>query len=194
MKKYNIIFMGTPEFSVPSLLKLSKLHNIKAVFTKKPKKSGRGMKLTISPVNIIAKKIGIKCFYPDTLCDNRIFETINLLNCHIIVVVAYGLKLPESILKKPNYKGDKDCLLECTVQLELLAKIDPPASDKLIKQKLALEMLQNKFSGQKNINDQIKDLLINFVNSLESNKVNASEKKLWKRICNALNELANYLP
>ena len=55
-------------------------------------------------------------------------------------------------------------------------------------------MLQNKFSGQKNINDQIKDLLINFINSLESNKVNASEKKLWKRICNALNELANYLP
>ena len=97
-------------------------------------------------------------------------------------------------LKKPNYKGDKDCLLECTVQLELLAKIDPPASDKLIKQKLALEMLQNKFSGQKNINDQIKDLLINFINSLQSNKVNASEKKLWKRICNALSELANYLP
>ena len=103
MKKYNIIFMGTPKFSVPSLLKLSKLHNIKAVFTKKPKKSGRGMKLTNSPVNIIAKKIGIKCFYPDTLCDNRVFESINLLNCHIIVVVAYGLKLPQSILKKPKF-------------------------------------------------------------------------------------------
>ena len=85
-------------------------------------------------------------------------------------------------------------MLECTVQLELLAKIESPASDKLIKQKLALEMLQNKFSGQKNINDQIKDLLINFINSLQSNKVNASEKKLWKRICNALGELANYLP
>ena len=100
MKKYNIIFMGTPEFSVPSLLKLSKLHNIKAVFTKKPKKSGRGMKLTSSPVNIIAKKLGIKCFYPDTLFYNVVFETINLLNCHIIVVVAYGLKLPQSIIKQ----------------------------------------------------------------------------------------------
>ena len=51
-----------------------------------------------------------------------------------------------------------------------MAKIDPPDSDKLIKQKLALAMLQNKFSGKKNANDQIKDLLIQFINSLQSKK------------------------
>jgi hypothetical protein len=75
-----------------------------------------------------------------------------------------------------------------------MAKIDPPDSDKLIKQKLALAMLQNKFSGKKNVNDQIKDLLIQFINSLQSNKINASEKKLWKRISDALAKLANQLP
>ncbi|MDA7600543.1 DUF349 domain-containing protein [Gammaproteobacteria bacterium] len=97
-------------------------------------------------------------------------------------------------VKKPLYNGDKTLLLDCTVQLELMAKIDPPDSDKLIKQKLALAMLQNKFSGKKNVNDQIKDLLIQFINSLQSNKINASEKKLWKRIGDALAKLANQLP
>ena len=97
-------------------------------------------------------------------------------------------------VKKPLYDGDKTLLLDCTVQLELMAKIDPPDSDKLIKQKLALAMLQNKFSGKKNVNDQIKDLLIQFINSLQSNKINASEKKLWKRISDALAKLANQLP
>ena len=97
-------------------------------------------------------------------------------------------------IKKPLYDGDKTLLLDCTVQLELMAKIDPPDSDKLIKQKLALAMLQNKFSGKKNANDQIKDLLIQFINSLQSNKINASEKKLWKRISDALAKLATQLP
>ena len=55
-----------------------------------------------------------------------------------------------------------------------------PAADKIIKQKLALEMLQNKFSGGKNEEDEIKDLLIDFINNLQSNKINANEKKLWE--------------
>ena len=55
-------------------------------------------------------------------------------------------------------------------------------------------MLQNKFSGKKNANDQIKDLLIQFINSLQSKIINASEKKLWKRISDALAKLANQLP
>ena len=83
-------------------------------------------------------------------------------------------------LKKPDYLGDKDELLKCTIKLELIAKIDPPASDKAIKQMLALEMLQNKFSGAKTTNEEIKDLLISFVNNLKSKKISAEEKKLWK--------------
>tara|TARA_B100000401_G_scaffold320209_1_gene221592 strand:- start:26 stop:592 length:567 start_codon:yes stop_codon:yes gene_type:complete len=97
-------------------------------------------------------------------------------------------------LKQPLYNADADKLLECTVQLELIAKIEPPAADKIIKQKLALEMLQNKFSGGKNEEDEIKGLLIDFINNLQSNKINTNEKKLWKRISEVLSKLANQLP
>ena len=97
-------------------------------------------------------------------------------------------------LKKPDYLGDKDELLKCTIKLELIAKIDPPASDKAIKQMLALEMLQNKFSGAKTTNEEIKDLLISFVNNLKSKKISAEEKKLWKRVSEVINKLAKLLP
>ena len=97
-------------------------------------------------------------------------------------------------LKKPNYLGDKDELLKCTIKLELIAKIDPPASDKAIKQMLALEMLQNKFSGAKTTSEEIKDLLISFVNNLKSTKISAEEKKLWKRVSEVINKLAKLLP
>ena len=97
-------------------------------------------------------------------------------------------------LKKPHYLGDKDELLKCTIKLELIAKIDPPASDKAIKQMLALEMLQNKFSGTKSTNEEIKDLLISFVNNLKSKKITTEEKNLWKRVTKAINDLAKQLP
>ena len=97
-------------------------------------------------------------------------------------------------LKNPPYLGDKDELLKCTVKLELMAKIDPPPSDKAIKQMLALEMLQNKFSGTKSTNEEIKDLLISFVNNLKSKKITTEEKNLWKRVSKAINDLAKQLP
>ena len=90
--------------------------------------------------------------------------------------------------------GDKDELLKCTIKLELMAKIDPPPSDKAIKQMLALEMLQNKFSGTKSTNEEIKDLLISFVNNLKSKKITTEEKNLWKRVSKAINDLAKQLP
>ena len=97
-------------------------------------------------------------------------------------------------LKKPLYAGDKDKLLEITVKLELIAKIDPPATDKAVKQILALEMLQNKFSGTKSTNEEIKDLIIAFINNLQSKKINTVETKLWKRVNEAIKNLADQLP
>ena len=73
-------------------------------------------------------------------------------------------------------------------------KIDPPASDKPYKQKLSLEMLQDKFSGKSTSNDEIKDLLIAFINNLKSKKISAPETKLWKRVCEAIQKLASQLP
>jgi len=96
--------------------------------------------------------------------------------------------------KKPLYAGDKDKLVESVVKLELIAQIDPPASDKLLKQKLSLEMLQDKFSGKSRTNEEIKDLLIKFVNNLQSKKVNTTEMKLWKRVNEVLKKVASQLP
>jgi hypothetical protein len=55
-------------------------------------------------------------------------------------------------------------------------------------------MLQNKFSAQKSTEDEIKGLIIDFINNLQSNKVSADEKKLWKRISKVFSKLANQLP
>jgi hypothetical protein len=81
-------------------------------------------------------------------------------------------------LKKPLYINDKVQLNEIVVMLELIAQIEPPAADKKLKQKLSLEMLQNKFSGKNSAEMTIKDLLIGFVNNLNSKKLNANEKKV----------------
>ncbi len=102
-KKYNIIFMGTPEFSLPSLHKINEIHNIKAIFTRAPKKTGRGQKHIITPVNRSAINLKIPCFRPKTLRDNAILNTINDFRCDLIIVVAYGLKLPEAILNTPKF-------------------------------------------------------------------------------------------
>jgi len=63
-----------------------------------------------------------------------------------------------------------------------------------VKQMLALEMLQNKFSGTKSTNEEIKDLIIAFINNLQSKKINAVETKLWKRVNEAIKNLADQLP
>ena len=97
-------------------------------------------------------------------------------------------------LKKPQYTGDKEQLLESVVKLELIAQIDPPASNKLLKQKFSIEMLQNKFSGRNTTNEEIKELIIKCINNLQSKKVNATELKMWKRINKVLTKVTSQLP
>ena len=98
------------------------------------------------------------------------------------------------VLKSPLYNGDGDALLESVVKLELIAKIDPPKSNRALKQKVALEMLQNKFSGTSISKDDIKNLLIKFINNLQSRKTNANENKLWKRVNEVFIKVADQLP
>jgi hypothetical protein len=137
--------------------------------------------------------------------ENKKIDTINARKIEVYQDLLNFLETTDEIhsvihneifktLKKPHYLGDKDELLKCTIKLELIAKIDPPASDKAIKQMLALEMLQNKFSGAKSTNEEIKDLLVSFVNNLKSKKITTEEKNLWKRVSKAINDLAKQLP
>ena len=99
-----------------------------------------------------------------------------------------------NVLKSPLYIGDEDALLESVVKLELIAQIDIPKSNQALKQKIALEMLQNKFSKTGMSKDDIKNLLIKFINNLQSQKTNANENKLWKRVIEVFIKLADQLP
>ena len=95
-----IIFMGTPEFSVPTLQSLKHAgHEIVAVYTQPPRPGGRrGLDLVKSPVHQAAELLGIPVFTPVNFKDPEEREKFRALNADVGVVVAYGLLLPEAIL------------------------------------------------------------------------------------------------
>ena len=98
-----IVFMGTPEFSVPSLAEImSAGHDVAAVYTQPPRPAGRGMAETKSPVQKFAEASGVPVFAPKTL---KMPEAQTIFRAHaadVAVVVAYGLLLPQSILDAPR--------------------------------------------------------------------------------------------
>ncbi len=100
----NILFMGTPEFAVPTLKALADAgHNILGVYTQPDKAVGRKQIMTPPPVKVCALELGVPVFQPDTLKNGEAEENIKNLNPDIIVVVAYGKILPEAILNIPRY-------------------------------------------------------------------------------------------
>ena len=102
-KKLRIVFMGTPEFAIPSLKEISKVHKVISVYTQSPKSSGRGMKTRISPVNIFAKTKNIPVFTPSSFSKLEEFEILENLKPDFIIVIAYGLLLPSKVLSLPKY-------------------------------------------------------------------------------------------
>ncbi len=100
----NIVFAGTPEFAVPSLRALlASEYNVCAVYTQPDRPSGRGRKLTPSPVKVLAMEAGIPVYQPQTLRDKAAEDELHDLNPDLLVVVAYGLILPASVLAIPAY-------------------------------------------------------------------------------------------
>ena len=97
-------------------------------------------------------------------------------------------------LMKPAYLADIDKIKEAVVMMELMAGIESPQADKAIKQKLTLEMLQNKFSQGIQESEKLKGLMVSIINNLKAKKLSPPELKLWKRAQIALNDLAKYLP
>ncbi|WP_186564521.1 methionyl-tRNA formyltransferase [Lawsonibacter celer] len=98
----NILFMGTPEFAVPSLEKLiADGHEICGVFTQPDKPKNRGMKLLPTPVKVCAQAHGIPVHQPIKLRDGSALELIRRLDPELIVVAAYGRILPDEILNVP---------------------------------------------------------------------------------------------
>ena len=100
-KKLKLCFMGSPQFSVPSLKKLLDMgHEIPVVFCQAPKRANRGKKIQKQPVQEFAEKNGIKVIYGCHLKDNIKF--LNSLNLDMIIVVAFGYILPKELIKLPK--------------------------------------------------------------------------------------------
>ncbi len=96
-----IIFMGTPDFSVPTLRAIAEAgHEIAAVYTQPPRPAGRrGLELTPSPVQREAERLGIEVRTPVSLKGEAEQAAFRTLNADVAVVVAYGLLLPRAILE-----------------------------------------------------------------------------------------------
>lgn len=100
----NIVFMGTPDFAVPTLEKLAQSsHNILAVITQPDKPVGRKQVLTPPDVKVCAEKYNIPVLQPESLRNDNSFNEIKSLAPDVIVVVAYGKILPKNILDIPRY-------------------------------------------------------------------------------------------
>ncbi len=98
-----IIFMGTPDFSVPCLEALAKAgHEIVAVYSQPPRKSGRGHKVQLSPVQAFAESKGWLTRHPLSLKSEEEQQAFAVLDADLAVVVAYGLILPQAILDAPR--------------------------------------------------------------------------------------------
>src|SRR6201986_1224844 len=100
-----LIFMGTPDFAVPTLLELAAHgHEIAAVYTRAPKPGGRrGLQLQPTPVEQEARRLGVPVLTPTTLKTPEALEEFRAHQADAAVVVAYGMILPQAILDAPNY-------------------------------------------------------------------------------------------
>jgi len=94
-----LIFMGTPDFAVPTLVEIvSRGHEVAAVYTRAAKPAGRGMDLQVTPVEREARRFGIPVLTPKTLRNDEALAVFQSHKADAAVVVAYGLILPVPVL------------------------------------------------------------------------------------------------
>src|SRR6516165_2350297 len=98
-----LIFMGTPDFAVPTLVELAaRGRDIVAVYTRAPKPGGRGLDLQPTPVEREARRLSLPVHTPKTLKDEQAQQDLRALGADAAVVVAYGLILPKAVLDAPR--------------------------------------------------------------------------------------------
>lgn len=98
-----VIFMGTPEFSVPALRAVAAAHEVVCVYTQPPRAAGRGQKARLSAVHAAAEELGLEVRHPVSLKDAGAQAAFAALRADVAVVVAYGLILPVPVLEAPRF-------------------------------------------------------------------------------------------
>ena len=101
--KKSVIFMGTPDFAVPSLKKIHKEYHVLSVYTQPPKKSGRGLRTKLNPIHEISNNYNLPVKTPQNFKSFDIIKEIKNLRPDFIIVVAYGIILPKTVLDIPNF-------------------------------------------------------------------------------------------
>jgi methionyl-tRNA formyltransferase len=98
-----IVFAGTPAFAVPSLRAAASRNEVVAVYTQPDRPAGRGRALTPSPVKLEALKRGLPVLQPESLKSQLARDALGALQPDLLIVVAYGLILPQKILDIPRH-------------------------------------------------------------------------------------------
>lgn len=100
----NIVFMGTPEFAVPSLTSLfERGYNISLVVTQKDRPKGRGKKIRPTPIKEKALELGLEVYQPDSINSRESINKLRELSPDCIVVIAFGQVLKREVLDIPQY-------------------------------------------------------------------------------------------
>lgn len=98
-----IVFAGTPEFALPTLQALlDSSHEVCAVYTQPDRPAGRGRKLTPSPVKQLAQTANIPVYQPENFRQPADIAELTALNADLLVVIAYGLILPQAVIDTPH--------------------------------------------------------------------------------------------
>jgi len=98
-----IVFAGTPDFAVPSLRAAAQRHEVVAVYTQPDRPAGRGRALQASPVKREALARGLPVLQPESLKTELSRDALRALQPDLMVVVAYGLLLPQAVLDIPRH-------------------------------------------------------------------------------------------
>ena len=97
------VFLGTPEFAVPSLEALAAAHEVMAVFTQPDRPKGRGNVLAESAVKAAARRLGITVYQPERIRRPENMELLRMFAADVMVVVGYGQIIPQSIIDLPRH-------------------------------------------------------------------------------------------
>ena len=198
IKKVSIIFAGTPEFAVPALEKINLAgFEIKLVLTQPDRKSGRGMNVKNSPVKQKSIEHDIPIYQPEVLINNK--EAINKISskkADILIVVAYGLIIPDEILNAynghiynihasllPRWRGaapihraieagDKETGITI---MKIAHKLD--AGPMITKEKVSISEDDTTDSLSKKLSELGASMIISLLNNIERGKVIKLEKQ-----------------
>lgn len=102
-QRWKVVFMGAPEFAVPSLRALHQEHEVVAVVTQPDRPRGRGLRLTKPPIKVLAEQLGLPVLQPETLRRRSVREELAAYGADAFVVVAFGQILRPKMLALPRH-------------------------------------------------------------------------------------------